>query len=94
MAEYPVINAPNIVKDAIVVEKDVMERLVAHYDIPMFVQKEGMEGKTVYFIFLPHCRTIIAYDEKAHPRKKQLRGCNNGSINRNINEVFRVCLTF
>ncbi|KCZ73680.1 hypothetical protein ANME2D_00753 [Candidatus Methanoperedens nitroreducens] len=62
--EYQVINTPNIEKDAIIVEKEVLERLVAHYDIPMFVQKEGLEGKTMYFIFLPHCRTIIAYDEK------------------------------
>ncbi len=64
MIKYQVINAPNIQKDAILVEKDVLERLVAHYDIPMFVQKEELEGKTIYFIFLPHCRTIVAYDEK------------------------------
>ncbi|KCZ70440.1 hypothetical protein ANME2D_03355 [Candidatus Methanoperedens nitroreducens] len=73
MAEYQVINAPNIQKDAIIAEKEVLERLVAHYDIPMFAQKEGKgpEGKTIYFIFLPHCRTIIAYEEKIKQDKNK-----------------------
>ncbi|KCZ72348.1 hypothetical protein ANME2D_01754 [Candidatus Methanoperedens nitroreducens] len=73
MPEYPVINALNVEKDAIIVEKKVLEALVAQYGTPHFIQKKQRD-KTLHFTFLNH-KTIIAYeestDEKAPPKKKQ-----------------------
>lgn len=61
MPAYMVINAPNIEKNAIIVERKILEALVARYGTPHFVQKEKQEGKTLHFTFLEN-KIILAYE--------------------------------
>lgn len=61
MPIYPVINAPNVKKDAIVVGMKILEALVAHYGTPHFVI-EQTKGK-MHFTFLQYCRPVIAYEK-------------------------------